>query len=108
MRNRAVEADLATYADKIGTDTDVQQHWKSQLMTNREVAVKVLAKMPSQAAAAPPRKRMHNRGQTTVPDSLQQTAEENLDDVITKIRVKNKCTSSEAYQMAKVSHPQLF
>lgn len=97
-----VEKDLDTHAPVIGNRADV----KAQLLANREGTLKVLTAIkPAPAAEAPAA--LKNRGTPPVP-SKERGAMDAQKAFVEEVRIKNRCTYSQAFDLARQQKPDLF
>lgn len=65
-----VDADLAKYANRIGTDKEVIASWKEDLLKNRAPTIKKLEAIPAPVAVEA-KKPLHNRSTAGQPTILQ-------------------------------------
>jgi phage I-like protein len=103
--NRQVDADLETYKDRITNRDDV----KAALLANREGTLKVLAAL--KVAPAAPVQKLLNRTDGKSPAPATQVETDRLDEqlkLVEEIKLKNRCSYTEAYNQAMTTKPELF
>jgi len=111
LEGHIIEADLATYADRI--DPKQKEFVKSWLVTNREKTIEFLKSAPKLATAPA---QVHNRGGASAPagdvlnaEQDEQTAASAIRAGIRELRVQNRGMSySAAHDELRRQKPELF
>jgi len=112
VRNREADALIEEHKAKIGDDAGTIAFFRDGLINNREATEKALAALPEPSVKITDTKPLHNRATATPPepvkgdDAAVDGAEQRK--LVDDIRLKNRCSHSEAWSQAKREKPELF